>query len=807
MSDLTPARLPEHRGDLASITSHPTQADYNPEPAGEGGLGLRDVVGVLRRNVWLILATTLLAFAATAYLVSRERPQYRANAMVRLVDVRAAMTGGLAEAATGGGMGMYTDPVQSQLLVLTSPPVLGEVVDREGLRLRSLTPELPTGNLQNVKVTLPHGASDTLRLQFDDNGVVARLRADQARGAYGAPLLVGGVQFAVPAAPAVEEATLLIATRDEAVDLVGHGLTARPRESTDGVDIQFTSPDPRLSLKVVNAVAEVFQTANARAAQQQAVRRRVFLDEQIRDAERVLAEAQLGLTRFRSGQQLYNSSERLTAQQGELMQLEMRREEMDAERRLYQSLLTQLTQSSASTSSDNFRALMSAPGIAGNPAISQLFAQLVQYQTGIDSLTTGEYRKTETNPEVTRLRTLIASTEARLISAVRGHVATLEARVASLDQMRSRSGTQMQRLPSAEAEELRLAQQVETARLAGEQLRAEHQKARLSEAVEAGQVEIVNLASQAKPVNSNRPLKLGLGLMFGLMLGAGSAFLKEQLNTSIRRREDIESALQIPGLAVIPQIAPAPRRGLLGSVTKALPSGNGKAVGTAVPGLITARQLRSSGAEAFRTLRTNLVFSQAVRTLRTLVVTSTSPGEGKSTVAANLAVTFAQQGGRVLLVDCDLRRPRLDKMFPVPREPGLTNVLLEQSTLEEAVHVTMVDNLHLLTAGLLPPNPYELLGGERMKRLFAVLSNHYDMLVVDTPPLMAASDAAVLGAMADGVLMVVRAGSTDRGAAQHATQQLATVGARVVGAVLNDPDATVEQYGGYYYNYSYSEQT
>jgi capsular exopolysaccharide synthesis family protein len=134
-------------------------------------------------------------------------------------------------------------------------------------------------------------------------------------------------------------------------------------------------------------------------------------------------------------------------------------------------------------------------------------------------------------------------------------------------------------------------------------------------------------------------------------------------------------------------------------------------------------------------------------------------------------------------------------------------VLLGQGTTRDTIRSTGVENLHVLTAGILPPNPYELLGGERMTRLLDALSDEYDILVIDTPPLMAASDAAVLGAKADGVLLVVRAGSTDRGAAQQATQQLATVGARVVGAVLNDPDATAEQYGGYYYDYSYSEKT
>jgi tyrosine-protein kinase Etk/Wzc len=455
---------------------------------------------------------------------------------------------------------------------------------------------------------------------------------------------------------------------------------------------------------------------------------------------------------------------------------------------------------------------MSAPGVAANPAIAQHFGQLIAYQSALDSLTSGEWRRSETHPDVQRLRTRMASTEARLVNAVRGQVATLGTRVAALDQMRARSGAEISQLPQSEAEEVRLTQQVQSMQRIGDQLREEYQKARISEAVEAGQVEIVNLASRAEPVPSRRPLKLVLGLMLGLMLGTGGAFLREHMNTSIRRREDIETVLRVPGLGVIPRIASI-RKGILhGAALKRLPSGNGGSSrgngdGPHAASLIMAHAGSSPGAEAFRTIRTNVVFSQAVQTLKTLVVTSTSPGEGKTTTAANLAATFAQQQARVLLVDCDLRRPKLDQMFGVPREPGLTNVLLGQGTTRDTIRSTGVENLHVLTAGILPPNPYELLGGERMTRLLDALSDEYDILVIDTPPLMAASDAAVLGAKADGVLLVVRAGSTDRGAAQQATQQLATVGARVVGAVLNDPDATAEQYGGYYYNYSYSEHT
>jgi capsular exopolysaccharide synthesis family protein len=168
-----------------------------------------------------------------------------------------------------------------------------------------------------------------------------------------------------------------------------------------------------------------------------------------------------------------------------------------------------------------------------------------------------------------------------------------------------------------------------------------------------------------------------------------------------------------------------------------------------------------------------------------------------------MAVSFAQQGMRVLIVDCDLRRSRLHKMFSIPREPGLTEFVLGQLDQDAVIRETGVTGLYVLPSGQLPPNPSELLGGQKMRVGLAKLSEAFDLVVLDTPPLLAASDAAILATLADGVVMVVRAGVTEIEAGQQAIQQLASVGARVVGAVLNDPDSKVRKYGGYY-KYEYA---
>jgi capsular exopolysaccharide synthesis family protein len=208
------------------------------------------------------------------------------------------------------------------------------------------------------------------------------------------------------------------------------------------------------------------------------------------------------------------------------------------------------------------------------------------------------------------------------------------------------------------------------------------------------------------------------------------------------------------------------------------------------PSLITLTDPRSAGAEAFRTLRTNLMFSSLDRPLTTLLVTSPAREEGKSTTLANLAVSMAQSGRSTILVDCDLRRPCQHELFGVAQEPGLTTMLLENRD-EPPLAKTAVDNLWLLPAGPLPPNPADLVGSRRIEALIAGLKSRADIVLFDAPPVLAVTDAALLASKLDGVLLVVSAGQTKREHAQRARDLLEKINIRLVGAVLTN--ASVDQ--------------
>jgi Mrp family chromosome partitioning ATPase len=228
-------------------------------------------------------------------------------------------------------------------------------------------------------------------------------------------------------------------------------------------------------------------------------------------------------------------------------------------------------------------------------------------------------------------------------------------------------------------------------------------------------------------------------------------------------------------------------------------------------------------------LRTGLLWCEQGDQMKTLIVTSAAPGEGKTLTAANLAVTFAYDGLRVLLIDCDVRRPKLHGLFQVPRAPGLMELLTPVTgsgngveslgfdpgqsrsgngrAVTDVIRPTKVRGLSLLACGALPTNASNVLSGLRMRVLLQELAQSFDLVILDTPPVLATADAGILASLADGVLLVIRAGQTDRTAAKRAHQQLVNVGARVVGTVLNDPGGELPQYGDYYYPYDYAAES
>ncbi len=282
---------------------------------------------------------------------------------------------------------------------------------------------------------------------------------------------------------------------------------------------------------------------------------------------------------------------------------------------------------------------------------------------------------------------------------------------------------------------------------------------------------------------SPRPLRNALyGALLGLMAGVGAAFVIEYLDDTIKASQDIPALLGTSVLALIGRIEQA---------------GNKRS-------LVSNHDQRSPIAEAYRMLRTNIRFSMVDDNIRTLLITSPSPGEGKSTTAANLATVMAQAGHRTILVDADLRRPVQHQIFALPNKEGLTTALVErEKPLGEYLRPTGTPELFVLTSGPMPPNPSELLGSHRMQEVLAQLQTEAEYIIIDTPPVLAVTDSSLLASSVKGVVLVFRANLTRLEGARRAIAQLSSVQARLVGTVLNG----VKQEGdNYYYYYYYGNQ-
>jgi polysaccharide biosynthesis transport protein len=292
---------------------------------------------------------------------------------------------------------------------------------------------------------------------------------------------------------------------------------------------------------------------------------------------------------------------------------------------------------------------------------------------------------------------------------------------------------------------------------------------------------VVNITDKAeasaRPVRPNIPLNIALGIVVGLLMGFGLAFFIEYLDTSVKTIDDVEKALQAPVLGVIPQNV----------------------------GALIEEGPESPHAEAYRVLRTNVLFSRKDPTLNTLTVVSGGAGEGKSTTIFNLATVFAQNGQRVLIVDSDLRRPSLHKLLNVSNSIGLTNFLLRQNTIEEVIQTTKLPTMHFLPSGKLPSSSLGILNSPQMKEFVKTVKERYDFVFFDSPPIMGVSDASIIASEVDMAILVIQYRKYPQAMTIRAKQMVEKVGGRMLGVVLNNinisQDSYYYYYSGYYYDY------
>jgi polysaccharide biosynthesis transport protein len=302
------------------------------------------------------------------------------------------------------------------------------------------------------------------------------------------------------------------------------------------------------------------------------------------------------------------------------------------------------------------------------------------------------------------------------------------------------------------------------------------------------------VARETEQVYPRLKLNIALGFMAALMLGIGLAFLLEFMDRTLKNAEDVSVAVGAPFLGVIPVVDEVAREKTEESVRER--------------DLYVFRHPTSRAAECCRSIRTNILFSSADRPMKTVTISSPRPREGKTTSTIYMGSIIAQGGQQVVLVDSDLRRPRLHKSLGVSRATGLTNLIMNEVTIDDVVKTTDIPNLYVLPSGPTPPNPAELLLTNRFSEVLRQLQARFDYILLDSPPLLAVTDAVILSRLSDGVILIAQAGKTVSDDAKNATNLIRDVDAPILGVILNDVDLSDKRYGyyNYYYNYGYGEK-
>jgi polysaccharide biosynthesis transport protein len=787
--------------------------------AADGELHLRDVVNLLRRNILLIGTISTAVVGGTAWYLWHTPPVFEAQTTIHVDQERSAP----AELEFLSAVIRGSD-VETEMALLRARSIAEETVDALSMQAQVVEPKgVSRAGLFSLVEAGRGTQSDMYTFRRADDG---RYRITDSRGAEiavvarGEEVLFNGVRLALtevdPTPPGrsvfPDEIVLQVQSFYEAVkDLQERLNVGRPYREASVVSVSYVGLDPRLVRDVPNMVATLYIEGRSAAKKTEATSTVRFLSQQIQTYTDELRQAEDDLLAFQQGQQVVNLQAEGAEQVRRLVEGQAERDDLAADLATLDELLRQIDQARSSdnveASRDAFRRLAGFPTFLQNQAVTEIMSDLNRLEAERTEMAT---RRTPNHPDMVGLQRSIQQLEDRLYQLAQNYRTNVANRLGTMGETLRRFGGELERIPEKAVQEARLTRQKQGLEEVFTLLQNRLKEAEIAQAVEPGDVRVVDQA--ILPVSPIRPRKvrsLVLAILFGLIAGIAVAGTRDYMDETIHSRDEVVKITDLPVLAMIPRIKGVSRRGKGKSFMK-----GERAVSDR---LVTRHDVGNPVSEAYRAFRTNITFLDLDNPPRLLVLTSPGPSEGKSTSAANLAITLAQQSTKVLLIDCDLRRGIVHRVFEVAKEPGLTDILMGSATLEGATHqVDVGDDKHLdfLATGTLPPNPSELLGSKRMKDLLGSLRDTYAIVILDSPPLNLVTDAAVLGAAADGVVLVARAGRTEKGALRYAQEQLDAVRAPIAGVVLNDVDyaGRGKYYGsgygyGYYYRYYRADST
>ena len=764
---------------------------YGYGPENEGEVHLLDYWRAIRKRLWLVLGVAALITALSTIYVARKPDVYEASSRVQVDLENNPMY-------AGKSVPMIYSPVNdpayfnTQLQILTSPGLLRRVVKTldlehnqaflrpQTLRQRSTWKTI----LQMWGIGGPEKkdlSTQPKELPLTSTVAAATSSDDLAEAKRLAPF-VGALQGGLKVEPVRES-------------------RAGYYKETRLIDIGFQHGDPEIASRITNAVAETFVRANLEKKNETNTSTGEFLSKRVAELQQQIRADEEKLVSYAKNNQILSLDasqntvvERLAGLNKQLLEAENDRKLAEAEYNAAKTpgAATALAEAGAKDINESEskladlkqkRAQLLVDATEEAPEVKEVDQQIAELQKHLN-----ESRARNTSTLLTNLET-----------KYRQALAREEALRKSFNQQKGETVTQNEAAINYRI----LQQEIETNKGLLDNLL---QRSKENDVVLAGRPNNISVVDYAItpdfPVGPARMRSVMLAFVLALALGVGLALFLEYLDDSIHSTDDVEKFLRLPALAVIPSMSGGVARRRLLSSSAALQKRNGNTSGN--PELLLNVHGRSALAESYRQLRTSVLLSTAGRAPKTLLITSSLPGEGKTTTAVNTAITLAQTGASVVIIDADMRRPRLRSIFDLPEREGLSSILSSEIKPEDMLHAIHRDEatgLNVLASGPIPPNPAELLGSEQMRKLIAVLSGSFTHIVIDSPPVSSFTDGVLIASMVDGVLLVVHGGKSSRGVVRRSRQLLTDVGAKLFGVVLNNVSARSNDYYYYYQRY------
>jgi len=759
---------------------------YGQEQFEEAELSLKDIYFILRRNVKLIFWSTFVVLLWTVVYTLWVPPTYTASATIMIEEPSQGLN------MFDIGLGKDMNRLNNEMEILKSRSMAESVV----LELWN-SEHRNKLHLFGTRRYEPEGLRKTVR------GVLSFWQEQPAL-----PVFSGSIPDSV---------------FRSAANKLRRELQVSNQRNTNMLNVSMSAVDADEATLLVNTLIGNYQQRDIEMVAGEIINLRAFLEEQVAKVNADLSQAEEKLQTFQEQEQIYGLDQNaalilkeLTAVETEYFKL-LAAENIARERRKYfQEQLTREEQTLAANllNSINTRVAALRSEIATTEADMVRNASL--YGEDHEMVRSGRAK-------IAKLKEQLASQTRDLISrgmavsdplkfrqsvvdtllSFEGTIASLRFRSAEYKKLVAQYSAQLNRLPAKSLQYARLERDrtvlAETYLL----MRQKLEEAKITQASQMGQVRIIDPAiipeGRSKP---NSKLNVLIGLVLGVGLGIALASFREYLDNTVKTVEDIEKVHQN-----VLGIIPALHEDTKDKKKKVTSIPWQREVQTLKRRIITKEDPRSPISEAYRSLRTSILYSSPDNSLKSIIISSAGPGEGKTTTTANLAITFANMGKQTLLIDADLRRPVLHHVFGVDKSPGLTDYLSGLTTdFNALVNTTEIKNLFLCTSGINPPNPSELLGSKKMSQLIETLEQDWDIILLDSPPMVAVTDATIISREIDAMILVVHSGKTDKHSFERTVNSLKTIKVPLVGVVLNSVTSK-NSYGSYYYyyqNYNYS---